>query len=94
MTTVGQIEKATQARVLALFQHRLPVEPVAQPFEQRPDRARPVIGQGGMAVLEEAEFLVLGSDPPVLTRLAAGFHVARQLVKAFDKATAALRDRH
>ncbi len=23
MTTVGQIEKATQARVLALFQHRL-----------------------------------------------------------------------
>ena len=52
---------------------RLPAEERLHAFEQRADAARPVIGHRRVAVLVEAELLVLGADPPFVARLAAGF---------------------
>ena len=63
---------------------------VPQPFEDRQDRALPVIGQRLQRIFAIAEFLVLCADPPGLFGFAPRGQIFRKLVVAFDRSATGL----
>ena len=83
-----------QADQLAALFQRLPAMAVAQAFQNRQNRPLPRIGDGFQRVLAIAEFLVLGSDAPVLLGLAAAFQIFGQLLGPLDRAASGLGNGH
>jgi hypothetical protein len=83
-----------QADQMPALHDRRPAEAVAQPFEHGADRAGAFIGQRRQGLEIVAEFLVLGADPPVLGRLAAGFEIRGELGGMLDRPAAGLGYRH
>ena len=72
---------------------RLPAEALGQALEQRPHAALALVGQRPQVVVGVAELLVLGADPPVALRLAAGLEILDQLAAVGDRLALGLRRR-
>ncbi len=89
---IGAIQRQTND--LVAFQHRRPAIGVAQPLQNRLDRARAVIRQRLQRVFAITEFLVLGADAPVSDGLASRGEIFGHILGPFDRATARLRYRH
>ena len=64
---------------------RLPAEQRLHAFEQRADARSALIGHRGVAVLVEAELLVLRADPPLVARLAARIRDAPRAGRGLDR---------
>ena len=64
---------------------RLPAEHVLHAFEQRMDRAPPMVGHRAMAIEREHELLVLGTDAEIRLRLTPRLEPRDQVVARLDR---------
>ena len=78
-------DRVGEADDVALVEDRMPAEEEFHGLEQPLDAARAVIGDRRQIIDAEAEFLVLGADPPAIRRLAALFDRRDKLVARFDR---------
>ena len=83
-----------QSDKIAIFLDRRPIEPIAQTLQNGKHRAFAFIGQWGERIFAIAEFFMFRANSPIAFRLIALFKQQCQLVKAFDRASARLWNRH
>ena len=83
-----------QSDKIAVFLKRRPMKLIAQPLQNGEHRPLTVIGQGGQRVFAIAEFFMFRTNAPITFRFIAFFKQGSQLVKAFDRASARLWNRH
>src|SRR4029079_16557915 len=75
---------AAKSNDVALLQHLVPAEAIAQRLQQDADAAFALIGHRRKAGGVEGEFLVLGADAPLALRLRPRLEIGDELVPRRD----------